>query len=446
MTPNVARFIRELHPVDTCAHGGLQAVRLARANIPDPHPASPPPQMVPLSAALAGGAATVSELGRGDVNRLRIFNRSSALLFGMSGELVVGGRQDRLLNSSVLIAPGATVPVAVSCIERNRWESAGTHRGFSPARATASPAVRSAVHGTMITNLAHTGIHRTNQRQVWRKVSQTLRQTGVHQAVPTSTLAGGMDHHAPRLDAYAQACAAVHQGPTSPQLGLALFTPGTPSAGFHGFTSIDCFASPVLMGHYAGRLVRGAALEAHDIAPPSMVPAPDATRHLLSALADQHPMLVNPAAGDAPDATEQHYNFDGIVASVLCHQDRPIHLSISPLEEPVDANAPASATIATQQAMFRVPGPANGSRFLRLPYGTYTLGRASTCDIQLDHNHVSRTHARLDINPARITIRDLGSTNGLLVNDEPILLSDLNPGDRIALGQGVEIQLLSKGE
>jgi len=447
MNPIVDRFIREIRPVASCQYGGLAAVRLARvggAVVPSPHLA-----MAPLTSALASGMATVSEIGRGEVGRLRVHNRGGALLFGMAGELVVGGRQDRLLNTSVLIAPGAAVPVHVSCIERDRWEEAGTRRSFGTGRATASPAVRSAVHQTMIANLAQTGVHRTDQNMVWSRVDDTLRRTGVHRAVPTHTLAGGMDHHQARLDAYATACGTID--PTGTQLGLALFTPGTAGAGLHGFSSVDCFGSPDLLGHYANPLVCGAALEAPDLAPTPLVSPAEATAHILAALADQQPVVARPAAGDVPGARELHYCFDGIVASVLCYHEHPVHLSMSPMAGPPPArrkvageqpSAAGTIGVPTHQALLQIQCPVSGTRYVRLGYGSYTLGRAHDCDIRLLHESVSRVHARLDISPERTVLRDLGSRNGILVNQEPVLLAELDLGDRITLGQAVELRLL----
>ena len=63
------------------------------------------------------------------------------------------------------------------------------------------------------------------------------------------------------------------------------------------------------------------------------------------------------------------------------------------------------------------------------------LGRSRDCDIQLTDANVSRRHAELRQEGASFWIVDLGSTNGTLVNGEPIQEKELNHGDRITLGQ-----------
>ena len=47
-------------------------------------------------------------------------NRSDDMVFVMDGEEVVGGKQNRIVNASFLIAPKSEVALPVSCVER-RW-------------------------------------------------------------------------------------------------------------------------------------------------------------------------------------------------------------------------------------------------------------------------------------------------------------------------------------
>lgn len=62
-----------------------------------------------------------------------------------------------------------------------------------------------------------------------------------------------------------------------------------------------------------------------------------------------------------------------------------------------------------------VGGPDSG-RVHRLTPGSYRLGRAGEAVLVLDDPDLSRVHAELSVTPAGITLRDLGSTNGTLVD------------------------------
>mgnify|MGYP001765262258 CR=1 FL=1 len=66
------------------------------------------------------------------------------------------------------------------------------------------------------------------------------------------------------------------------------------------------------------------------------------------------------------------------------------------------------------------------------------IGRSSKADIQVDQDSVSRNHAKLTLDGGRLTIEDLGSTNGTIVNDEHIEgPARLRNGDFIKIGRTI---------
>ncbi len=76
-----------------------------------------------------------------------------------------------------------------------------------------------------------------------------------------------------------------------------------------------------------------------------------------------------------------------------------------------------------------------GGRHLRLPPDGGTIGRSRDCDIVLDDVGISRHHAEIRPGHAGWTVRDLGSTNGVLVNGEEAREEQqLHSGDRVGLG------------
>ena len=52
--------------------------------------------------------------------------------------------------------------------------------------------------------------------------------------------------------------------------------------------------------------------------------------------------------------------------------------------------------------------------------GELVLGRALECDVPIVSQHVSRQHARLDLSGDKLTVEDLGSSNGTFVNGKKI--------------------------
>jgi pSer/pThr/pTyr-binding forkhead associated (FHA) protein len=87
-----------------------------------------------------------------------------------------------------------------------------------------------------------------------------------------------------------------------------------------------------------------------------------------------------------------------------------------------------------QLRMMVVKGKPRG-HCLSFPAGEYMFGRGPECDVRPNSDLVSRQHCLLHITDDSVTIRDLGSMNGTLVND--LLVTGARPlahGDRVQIG------------
>lgn len=82
---------------------------------------------------------------------------------------------------------------------------------------------------------------------------------------------------------------------------------------------------------------------------------------------------------------------------------------------------------------------------LELTEGEFVVGRSAGCQLSLDDPLVSRRHALLVVGREGVTVEDLQSRNGVVVNGERILSRRLlSPGDRIVIGSQ-ELTLLEGG-
>jgi hypothetical protein len=76
-----------------------------------------------LDDALANGWLTISEVDEGRVPQVELNNYSKQTVYIMGGEIISGGKQDRIFGREVLLGPGAKhVLVPVYCVEENRWQ------------------------------------------------------------------------------------------------------------------------------------------------------------------------------------------------------------------------------------------------------------------------------------------------------------------------------------
>jgi hypothetical protein len=88
-----------------------------------------------LEEAMDMKKATVHETE--NVNQLTITNSSNFNIFIMSGDIVKGGKQDRVIQYNYIVPPGTRqMPVSSFCVESGRWEKRGTENSerFSSSR------------------------------------------------------------------------------------------------------------------------------------------------------------------------------------------------------------------------------------------------------------------------------------------------------------------------
>jgi pSer/pThr/pTyr-binding forkhead associated (FHA) protein len=77
----------------------------------------------------------------------------------------------------------------------------------------------------------------------------------------------------------------------------------------------------------------------------------------------------------------------------------------------------------------------NNARF-PLKVGMNIVGRDQSCDVFVPDPHISRKHLSIDVvGDGTITIIDLGSTNGMVINGERVPSAILHPGESFTVGQ-----------
>ena len=142
---------------------------------------------VPLTLAEALAAKTVRIAETGDVNALTMENRGDREVFVQSGDIVKGGRQDRVLSVSLVLPPhSGAIPITAFCVEHGRWTRRGNEDAShfaSAAAAVPSRAARLAIQSApvagmsadadrAVTNYAAASEIAARQRKVWDEVER----------------------------------------------------------------------------------------------------------------------------------------------------------------------------------------------------------------------------------------------------------------------------------
>ena len=76
-----------------------------------------------LDEALDENSIDIIEVDEGgSVPDLKVKNKSGKMLLLIDGEEVVGAKQNRIINTTILVAASTTVTIPVSCVEQGRWD------------------------------------------------------------------------------------------------------------------------------------------------------------------------------------------------------------------------------------------------------------------------------------------------------------------------------------
>lgn len=269
------------------------------------------PELLALAEAMRRDAADVREIGEhGRVNAVRVTNRSIAHLLLFGGEEIVGGKQNRIVNTTVVVGPGETIEVPVSCVEKGRWRWNG--RGFQAARRAVPPSMRGANAESLTTTLELSGIWDVGQRRVWSEVEGLTQRRRAPS--DTQAFAAVAERDAAEVEEFV-----ARIRPKPGQTGMAAYVNGR-------FVALDVLGRNAAYLEVHDTLVRSCALEAIDRSE-----TPDAPSRLLPTVVIEDLMnttvIEYPSPGHGIDARLTHPHVRG---SALIASTGVIHLSAFP--------------------------------------------------------------------------------------------------------------------
>lgn len=171
-----------------------------------------------LDEALAAKSVDVTETSdSGSVPVLKFLSRSAVPVLLLDGEELIGAKQNRILNTSILAPAGAEMLLPVSCVEQGRWRysshsfKAADHALFAKARAR--KATRMAAMHERKRTVGESAAHHVaeqfdaNQGEVWSDVSAKLSRMHVDSA--SSAISDGYESYGERLREFETALTAV---------------------------------------------------------------------------------------------------------------------------------------------------------------------------------------------------------------------------------------------
>ena len=262
-----------------------------------------------LEEGLSSGLVSVREVQKeGSVPNLAVENRSDSDVLIVDGEELVGAKQNRIANLTLLVPAQRTTTIPVSCVEAGRWsysrpDFAVTERvQYSRGRAARLRGVQASMRTT--------GTRVSDQGAVWDDLDEKAARMEAHS--PTGAMSAIYERHGATLDDYVEKLS-VESG----QVG-AIFATGPRQFGMDLFDRHETFAA------FFPKLVRSYAIDAMERPPASDLAArPKHARAFVDRLRegafDVHPAValghdVGIVARDA-------------IAGALVHQETALHLT-----------------------------------------------------------------------------------------------------------------------
>jgi hypothetical protein len=263
-----------------------------------------------LDEALEGGWIEVAEsTENGHVPRIKIINRSDRMIFLMAGEQLVGCKQNRVLNASIMVPARTEIPLPVTCVESGRWGYKSSV--FASAHSSSHHELRAMMVQQVTNSYRFAGTPRSDQAAVWREVSRKLDAMG--SSSPSSELQAVYRDYDRKL------AEAMEKLPAPEGRHGAVFS----IAGV--ISGADLFDKPETLRKLWPKLVRSCAIDSFE---PSKESAKSITTQEVAAWLERGAsaaQAVFPSAGIGQDIRLEGQDIFGAGLAV---EDQPVHVEL----------------------------------------------------------------------------------------------------------------------
>ncbi len=271
------------------------------------------PAYATLDESLALGLVEITEISdAGSVPELRVVNRGDRATLIVDGQELIGAKQNRIVNLTILVPAQATLTIPVSCVEAGRWSARS--RAFAAAPRTQYATGRAKRMAQVSDAMREHGARHADQADIWNDIA--LKSERLNARSETGAMDAMFLDHASFIEK------AVEALPAAPKQTGAVFAVSGRLLGF------DLFDSPSTLRKLLPKLIRSAAVDALDSA---LVAPRGRKKSTLSAEAEQFFAALSAAPAQRARALGQgedvRITAPGLTAAALLDNDAVIHLS-----------------------------------------------------------------------------------------------------------------------
>jgi hypothetical protein len=265
------------------------------------------------------GLVSIAEVSEaGTVSELRVANRADRPILLVEGEVLLGMKQTRVLNLTILVPALTMLEVPVSCVESGRWRAV-SGEATGKAAVNLAPSVRAAKTVTVARSMRGAYSFASDQGAVWAGVDRVLDRHGAQ--APSRSYADLTTGGNSRMAGIASSL-----GPEPGQVGVIACVAGRVAC-------VDVFDAPQVLAALWSGLVSSYQAEAFmvDTTPtkPLGTRADSAARRWFRSIASGS-ALVGPEIGLGSHVTVVAPEVE---AAALVHAGHVLHLSAFPAQQ-----------------------------------------------------------------------------------------------------------------
>jgi len=272
------------------------------------------PDYLTLDEAMARGEVRVTETSEaGDVPELRLENRVEQPVLLLDGEELVGAKQNRILNLTILAPAKSAITIPVSCVEAGRWSHSSPE--FSTKGRTFYAAGRARKADQVTNSLRMSGTRYSRQGEVWDDIA--AKSSRMDSYSDTAAMECLYDDYQDQVEEYLKAIELVEG-----QVGAVFAINGQ-------IRGMELFDFATTFRKLMPKLLRSYALDAIDEQGGSVGSKPqDITRFLTAVAASDG--TEHSAVGEGDDI---RISGSGLAGGALSARDRVVHLCAFQLHE-----------------------------------------------------------------------------------------------------------------
>lgn len=276
------------------------------------------PLYVGLADAMDTRILAVTEVSEGgSVPQLLVVNDGQQPVLIIDGEELIGAKQNRILNTSLLLKERSRTVVPVSCTEQGRWAYASTQ--FAMSDSVLERKIRSRKSHSVSESLAHEGMPLSDQAEVWEGIQAFHCKSAT--SSPTAALNDAFKAHAESLNQCLRAFPRKEG-----QVGLLVLINGV-------VAGLDVVSRPEVYARLHEKLIRSYVLDAllDGTASPKTVTEASANAQAFLATTYNSREEVFPSVGYGSD---HRYSAPGLTGNALVHEGHLIHAAFLSLDAP----------------------------------------------------------------------------------------------------------------